>query len=68
MENLMTYLDKYAMLIVKTGVNVQKDDLVQLDISVNQAPLARLIVKKPMKQVQAKLFYGGQTIQSYESK
>lgn len=46
MENLMTYLDKYAMLIVKTGVNVQKDDLVQLDISVNQAPLARLIVKK----------------------
>lgn len=46
MENLMTYLDTYAMLIVKTGVNVQQGDLVQLDISVNQAPLARLIVKK----------------------
>lgn len=46
MKNLMTHLDKYAMLIVKTGVNVQSSDLVQLDISVNQAALARLIVKK----------------------
>jgi len=46
MKNLMTHLDKYAMLIVKTGVNVQSGDLVQLDISVNQAALARLIVKK----------------------
>ncbi|MDT2828768.1 MAG: aminopeptidase [Enterococcus viikkiensis] len=46
MIDLMEHLDAYANLIVKTGVNVQAKDLVQLDISVNQAPLARLIVKK----------------------
>lgn len=46
MKNLMTFLDTYAMLIVKKGVNVQQGDLIQLDISVNQAPLARLIVQK----------------------
>ncbi|WP_379946525.1 aminopeptidase [Enterococcus devriesei] len=46
MKDLMEHLDAYANLIVKTGVNVQAKDLVQLDISVNQAPLARLIVKK----------------------
>lgn len=46
MKALMEHLDAYANLIVKTGVNVQAKDLVQLDISVNQAPLARLIVKK----------------------
>lgn len=46
MIDLMEHLDAYANLIVKTGVNVQSKDLVQLDISVNQAPLARLIVKK----------------------
>lgn len=46
MKDLMKHLDTYANLIVKTGVNVQAKDLVQLDISVNQAPLARLIVKK----------------------
>ena len=45
MKALMEHLDAYANLIVKTGVNVQAKDLVQLDISVNQAPLARLIVK-----------------------
>ena len=46
MKDLMEHLDAYANLIVKTGVNVQAKDLVQLDISVNQALLARLIVKK----------------------
>ncbi|MGM0173155.1 aminopeptidase [Enterococcus sp. DIV0800] len=46
MKDLMEHLDAYANLIVKTGVNVQAKELVQLDISVNQAPLARLIVKK----------------------
>ncbi|MBV7389084.1 aminopeptidase [Enterococcus alishanensis] len=46
MENFQKNLEKYANLIVKTGVNIQKGDLIQLDISVNQAPLARLIVKK----------------------
>lgn len=46
MENFTDYLEKYAELIVRTGVNVQQGDLVQIDISVNQAPLARLITQK----------------------
>lgn len=39
-------LEKYAELIVKTGVNVQKGQPVILYISVDQAKLARLIVAK----------------------
>lgn len=46
MKDFAHYLEKYATLIVKTGVNVQSGDVIQLDISVNQAPLARLITKK----------------------
>ena len=39
-------MDKYATLIVSTGVNVSKGHTVVLQIDVEQAPLARLIVKK----------------------
>ena len=39
-------LEKYAELIVKTGVNVQQNHTVLLEVSVTQAPLARLVVKK----------------------
>ena len=39
-------LEKYAELIVKTGVNVQKGQPVVLYVSVDQAKLARLIVAK----------------------
>ncbi|AYW48207.1 aminopeptidase [Tetragenococcus osmophilus] len=39
-------LDKYAQLIVEMGVNVQQSHTVVLQISVEQAPLARLITKK----------------------
>lgn len=39
-------LDKYAQLIVEVGVNVQQSHTVVLQISVEQAPLARLITKK----------------------
>lgn len=46
MKDFANYLAKYATLITKTGVNVQPGDVIQLDISVNQAPLARLITKK----------------------
>lgn len=46
MENFQTYLEKYAKLIVKTGVNVQNGHTVVLNIEVDQAPLARLIVKE----------------------
>lgn len=46
MENFDVLLDKYATLIVSTGVNVSKGHTVVLQIDVEQAPLARLIVKK----------------------
>lgn len=39
-------LKKYAHLIAKTGVNVQNGHTVVLSIDVEQAPLARLIVKE----------------------
>lgn len=39
-------LDKYAQLIVEVGINVQQSHTVVLQISVEQAPLARLITKK----------------------
>lgn len=38
-------LDKYAHLIVEMGVNVQQSHTVVLQINVEQAPLARLMVK-----------------------
>ncbi|WEV45859.1 aminopeptidase [Streptococcaceae bacterium ESL0687] len=43
-------LKKYAELIVKIGVNVGDDHTVVLNISVEQAPLARLIVKEAYRQ------------------
>ncbi|WP_420828220.1 aminopeptidase [Floricoccus penangensis] len=43
-------LKKYAELIVKIGVNVQNNHTVVLNIAVDQAPLARLIVKEAYKQ------------------
>ncbi|MEG0256601.1 MAG: aminopeptidase [Vagococcus sp.] len=46
MDQFNHYLDKYAELIVKTGVNVSDNHSVILEISVTQAPLARLITKK----------------------
>ena len=49
MENFSTYLQKYAELIVKTGVNVQKGQTVVVNIDVEQADLARLIVKEAYK-------------------
>ncbi|HLQ40491.1 MAG TPA: aminopeptidase [Tetragenococcus sp.] len=45
-NNFNKKLDKYAQLIVEVGVNVQQSHTVVLQISVDQAPLARLITKK----------------------
>lgn len=45
-NNFNEKLDKYAQLIVEVGVNVQKSHTVILQISVDQAPLARLITEK----------------------
>ncbi|WRK51911.1 aminopeptidase [Coprobacillaceae bacterium CR2/5/TPMF4] len=41
-ENLL----KYARLIVKAGVNVQKGQIVVIDAPVENAKLARMIAKK----------------------
>ncbi|MGX7058787.1 aminopeptidase [Vagococcus humatus] len=45
-KELDTYLDKYAKLIVETGVNVRKNHTVVLRIAVDQVVLARKIVKE----------------------
>jgi aminopeptidase len=44
--NFNENLKKYAHLIAKTGVNVEKGHTVVLQISVDQAPLARLITQE----------------------
>ena len=46
LPNFNENLEKYAELIVATGVNVQKSHTVVLNISVDQSQLARLITKK----------------------
>ncbi|NSQ75168.1 aminopeptidase [Enterococcus faecalis] len=46
LENFNENLKKYARLIAETGVNVQDNHTVVLQISVNQAPLARLITEE----------------------
>lgn len=48
-KNFEEKLQKYADLIVKTGVNIQPDQAVVLSISVEQQTLARLIVKAAYK-------------------
>lgn len=49
LKNYDTLLEKYAQLITEVGVNVQKSHVVVLQIQVEQAPLARLIVKEAYK-------------------
>lgn len=46
LANFNENLEKYAQLIAEVGVNVQESHTVVLQISVEQAPLARLITKK----------------------
>lgn len=49
LPNFNEILKKYARLIVETGVNVQKGHSIVLQISVDQAPLARLITEEAYK-------------------
>ncbi len=49
LPNFQENLQKYAELIVSTGVNVSKGHTVVLQIDVEQAPLARLITKEAYK-------------------
>ncbi|EIV0118465.1 aminopeptidase [Enterococcus faecalis] len=46
LENFNENLKKYARLIAETGVNVQDNHTVVLQISLDQAPLARLITEE----------------------
>ncbi|KXT77569.1 aminopeptidase [Streptococcus sp. DD13] len=46
LPNFNEHLAKYAHLLVKRGINVQPGHTVALRIAVDQAPLARLIVKE----------------------
>jgi aminopeptidase len=46
MVNFEQQLEKYAELIVKVGVNVQKDQDVFVNSSIEVAPLARLVARK----------------------
>jgi len=45
LDNFDDYLQKYAELIVTTGVNVQEGHTIVLNIAVDQAPLARKITE-----------------------
>ncbi|KAF1297224.1 peptidase M29 [Enterococcus sp. JM4C] len=49
LENFNKNLEKYARLIAEVGVNVQDGHTVVLQISVDQAPLARLITAEAYK-------------------
>ncbi|WP_428908161.1 aminopeptidase [Niallia sp. Krafla_26] len=46
LPNFEKNLHKYAKLLTAKGINVQKGDWVKMTISVDQAPLARLITKE----------------------
>ncbi|MBO0483053.1 aminopeptidase [Candidatus Enterococcus courvalinii] len=46
LANFNKYIEKYARLITETGINVSEGQTVVLQISVDQAPLARLITKE----------------------
>lgn len=46
LANFNKYMEKYARLITETGINVSEGQTVVLQISVDQAPLARLITKE----------------------
>ena len=50
MENFEHYLEKYAELIIKTGINVSENHTVIIQIAVDQALLARLLTKEAYKQ------------------
>ncbi|MGG1690511.1 aminopeptidase [Heyndrickxia ginsengihumi] len=46
LPNFEQNLQKYAKLLVAKGINVQPGDWVKMTITVDQAPLARLVVKE----------------------
>ncbi|HFK9571849.1 TPA: aminopeptidase [Enterococcus faecalis] len=65
LENFNENLKKYARLIAETGVNVQDNHTVVLQISVDQAPLARLITEEAYRLGAAEIIvqWSDETIQ-----
>ncbi len=59
LANFDTLLKKYAHLIAKVGVNVQKNDTVVVYASVDQAVLARLVTKRSLSIRRQKLLSNG---------
>lgn len=51
MSYFQTNLEKYAELAVKVGVNIQKDQTLVVNTTLEGADLVRLIVKKHMRTV-----------------
>lgn len=45
LENFDELLNKYANLLIEKGINVQKDDYVQINADLEVAPLVRLLTK-----------------------
>ena len=62
LSNFDTLLKKYAQLITEIGVNVQKSHTVVVQIQVEQAPLARYIVKEAYKLGAKQVIVNGLTI------
>ncbi len=46
MKNLQTQIEKYADLAVQVGVNIQKDQTLVINASIESAPFVRLVTKK----------------------
>lgn len=61
MSDFNTYLDKYAELAVKVGVNIQEGQTLVVHAPVDSAEFTRLIAKRHTKRVPAWLRSCGPT-------
>ncbi|MGO4937557.1 aminopeptidase [Fundicoccus sp. Sow4_H7] len=56
LENFNQLLTKYARLLIQKGINVQKDDYVQINTDLEQAPLVRILIKEAYEAGAKKVF------------
>lgn len=56
LENFDQLLTKYARLLIQKGINVQKDDYVQINTDLEQAPLVRILIKEAYEAGAKKVF------------
>lgn len=59
------HLEKYANLLIKKGVNIQKGQTLLITIAVEHHKLARLLTKKPMRLVRLRFLLTIMTIRSH---